>query len=135
MKAVVYKEKGVFALEERPMPRILDPRDAVVRVTLCSICSSDLHIKHGGVPRARPGVIVGHEMVGVVAETGEAVAGFRAGDRVTVNVETFCGECFYCKRGFVNNCVSGGWELGCRIDGGQAQYVLSLIHICCKTSP
>lgn len=123
MKAVVYKQKGVFDLEERPMPRILDPRDAIVRVTLCSICSSDLYIKHGSVPRAEPGVVVGHEMVGVVIETGEAVVGFRAGDRVTVNVETFCGECFYCKRGFVNNCVCGGWELGCRIDGGQAEYV------------
>ncbi|HJJ60961.1 MAG TPA: alcohol dehydrogenase, partial [Methanocorpusculum sp.] len=100
-------------------------RDAVVRVTLASICSSDLHIKHGSVPRAVEGVTVGHEMVGIVEETGSAVTHVKPGDRVTVNVETFCGECFFCKRGYVNNCTdkNGGWALGCRIDGGQAEYV------------
>lgn len=125
MKAVVYREKGVFALEERPAPTLRGPRDAIVRVTLASICTSDLHIKHGSVPRAVPGVVVGHEMVGVVVEAGAAVRRFAPGDRVTVNVETFCGDCFYCKRGFVNNCEDpdGGWALGCRIDGGQAEYV------------
>lgn len=125
MKAVVYKEKGVFALEEREKPRVRERRDAVVRVTLASICTSDLHIKHGSVPRAVPGTVVGHEMVGVVEEVGEGVKKFRAGDRVAVNVETFCGECYYCQRGYVNNCVheDGGWALGCRIDGGQAEYV------------
>lgn len=125
MKAVVYKEKGVFSLEEREVPMIKDPGDAVVRVTLCSICSSDIHIKHGSVPRAAEGVIVGHEMVGEVVEAGPGVKKFRAGDRVSVNVETFCGECFFCRKGFVNNCADeqGGWALGCRIDGGQAEYV------------
>ena len=125
MKAVVYKEKGVFSLEEREVPVIKDPGDAVVRVTLCSICSSDIHIKHGSVPRAAEGVIVGHEMVGEVVEAGPGVKKFRAGDRVSVNVETFCGECFFCRKGFVNNCADeqGGWALGCRIDGGQAEYV------------
>ncbi len=125
MKAVVYQKKGVFALEERPVPTLRDPGDALVRVTLASICSSDLHIKHGSVPRARPGVIVGHELVGVVEKVGEAVRSFRTGDRVAVNVETFCGSCFFCQRGFVNNCTDaqGGWALGCRIDGGQAEYV------------
>ena len=125
MRAVVYREKGVFALEERPVPKIQDPTDAVVRVTLASICSSDLHIKGGFVPRAVPGTIVGHEFVGVVEAVGEQVASVQPGDRVAVNVETFCGCCFFCQRGFVNNCTdpSGGWALGCRIDGGQAEYV------------
>ncbi len=125
MKAVVYREKGKFALEERPIPVIKGEKDAVVRVTLSSICSSDLHIKHGSVPRAVPGTVVGHEMVGVVESVGADVRHFKPGDRVTVNVETFCGECFFCKRGFVNNCTdeNGGWALGCRIDGGQAEYV------------
>ena len=125
MKAVVYKEKGVFSLEERPRPSLRDPKDAIVKITLCSICSSDIHIKHGSVPRAVPGTIVGHEMVGEVVETGSAVTKCRPGDRVAVNVETFCGECFFCQRGFVNNCTDehGGWALGCRIDGGQAEYV------------
>ncbi|MCI6708826.1 MULTISPECIES: alcohol dehydrogenase [Eisenbergiella] len=125
MKAVIYKEKGVFSLEKRPRPSLRDPKDAIVRIALCSICSSDIHIKHGSVPRAVPGTIVGHEMVGEVVETGSAVTKYRPGDRVAVNVETFCGECFFCQRGFVNNCTDehGGWALGCRIDGGQAEYV------------
>ena len=91
MKAVIYKEKGVFSLEKRPRPSLRDPKDAIVRITLCSICSSDIHIKHGSVPRAVPGPIVGHEMVGEVGETGAAVTKYRPGDRVAVNVETFCG--------------------------------------------
>ena len=125
MKALTYIEQGKFALTEKPKPRIEDPRDAVVRVTLGSICTSDLHIKHGSVPRAVPGITVGHEMVGVVEAVGSAVNTVRPGDRVTVNVETFCGQCFFCKHGFVNNCTdpNGGWALGCRIDGGQAEYV------------
>lgn len=125
MKAVVYKGNGILALEERPVPRILDEKDAIVKVTLTTICSSDIHIKHGAVPKAVPGTILGHEFVGVVAETGSGVRKVKAGDRVSVNVETFCGECFFCKRGFVNNCQDpqGGWALGCRIDGGQAEYV------------
>ena len=125
MKAVVYRGTGDLALEERPVPQILLPGDAIVKVTLASICSSDIHIKHGAVPRAVPGTILGHEFVGIVRETGSGVKSVRPGDRVAVNVETFCGECFFCKRGFVNNCTDadGGWALGCRIDGGQAEYV------------
>ena len=125
MKALTYIEQGKFALTEKPKPRIEDPRDAVVRVTLGSICTSDLHIKHGSVPRAVPGITVGHEMVGIVEAVGSAVNTVRPGDRVTVNVETFCGQCFFCKHGFVNNCTdpNGGWALGCRIDGGRAEYV------------
>lgn len=125
MLAYTYIGKGRFELLEKPKPVLLDDRDAIVRVTLASICTSDLHIKHGSVPRAVPGITVGHEMVGVVEATGSAVTGVRPGDRVTVNVETFCGECFFCRHGWVNNCTdpNGGWALGCRIDGGQAEYV------------
>lgn len=125
MKAYTYIEKGHFALIDKPKPTLQESTDALVRVTLSSICTSDLHIKHGSVPRAVPGITVGHEMVGVIEELGADVKGLNVGDRVTVNVETFCGECFYCKQGFVNNCTSehGGWALGCRIDGGQTEYV------------
>ncbi len=125
MKALTYIENGRFALLEKPKPQILREEDAIVRVTLSSICTSDLHIKHGSVPRAVPGVTVGHEMVGVVEAVGPAVKTVRPGDRVTVNVETFCGACFFCQRGYVNNCTDpdGGWALGCRIDGGQAELV------------
>lgn len=125
MLAYTYIEKGRFALIEKPIPQLIDPRDALVRVTLGSICTSDLHIKHGSVPRAVPGITVGHEMVGIVEQVGSAVKTVKPGDRVTVNVETFCGECFFCRQGYVNNCTdaNGGWALGCRIDGGQAEYV------------
>ena len=123
MKAAVWQEKGRVVLEDRPVPTIQEPTDAIVRVTRSSICSSDLHIIHGTVPRARENVILGHEFTGEIIETGTGVKRFRVGDRVSVNVETFCGECYFCKRGYVNNCIHGGWELGCRIDGGQAEFV------------
>ncbi len=125
MLSYTYKQKGEFVLIEKKRPTLRSDTDAIVRVTLASICTSDLHIKHGSVPRAVPGITVGHEMVGIVEETGAAVTSVKAGDRVTVNVETFCGKCFFCQKGFVNNCTdqNGGWALGCRIDGGQAEYV------------
>ena len=125
MKAYTYIEKGRFELTDKSKPCLEDPKDAIVRVTLSSICTSDLHIKHGSVPRAVAGITVGHEMVGIVEEVGAEVKNVRKGDRVAVNVETFCGECFFCRKGYVNNCTdpSGGWALGCRIDGGQTEYV------------
>lgn len=123
MKAVVYEKKGTVRLVEKPVPTILEPRDAIVKVIRASICSSDLHIRNGGVPRAREGVVLGHEFAGEIVEIGSGVKNYSVGDRVAVNVESFCGECFFCRRGYVNNCVEGGWELGCRIDGGQAEYV------------
>ncbi|MBM6916358.1 alcohol dehydrogenase catalytic domain-containing protein [Gemmiger formicilis] len=125
MLAYTYVSPGKFELLDKPRPRLQSDRDAIVRVTLASICTSDLHIKHGSVPRAVPGITVGHEMVGIVEEVGPAVRRVRPGDRVTVNVETYCGECFFCQNGWVNNCTDpqGGWALGCRIDGGLAEYV------------
>ena len=125
MLTYTYISEGKFGFVEKPKPEIQHERDAIVKVTLASICSSDLHIKHGSVPRAVPGITVGHEMVGVVEEVGAEVTNVKPGDRVTVNVETFCGECFFCRNGYVNNCTdpNGGWALGCRIDGGQTEYV------------
>lgn len=125
MLAYTYIERGKFELTEKPKPELQGAQDAIVRVTLASICTSDLHIKHGSVPRAVPGITVGHEMVGIVEQVGDGVTAVKPGDRVTVNVETFCGECYFCRHGYVNNCMDehGGWALGCRIDGGQAAYV------------
>lgn len=125
MLAYTYVEKGKFELREKEKPMLRDEKDAIVKVTLSSICTSDLHIKHGSVPKAVPGITVGHEMVGIVEQTGSEVKKVKPGDRVTVNVETFCGKCFFCQNGYVNNCTDkdGGWALGCRIDGGQAEYV------------
>ena len=123
MKALVCRKNGSIELVDKDMPKLVNDRDAVVKVTLSSICTSDLHIIHGAVPRALPETVLGHEFVGEVVEAGSGVKNLKAGDRVAANCETFCGECFFCKRGFINNCEKGGWELGCRIDGCQAEYV------------
>ena len=125
MLTYTYVGAHQFQLLDKPLPTLRDPKDAIVRVTLSSICTSDLHIKHGSVPRAVPGITVGHEMVGIVEQVGTGVVSVKPGDRVVVNVETFCGECYFCRHGYVNNCTdpNGGWALGCRIDGGQAEYV------------
>ena len=121
MLAYTYVKPGTFALLEKPKPVLLHPKDAIVRVTLSSICTSDLHIKHSSVPKAVPGITVGHEMVGVVEACGSQVTTVHPGDRVAVNVETFCGSCFFCRHGFVNNCTDpNGQGL---IDGGQAPFV------------
>ena len=88
----IYIDKGRFELVNKPKPMILEPADTIVRVTMSSICTSDLHIKNDSVPRAVPGITVGHEMVGIVEELGSEVQGFCKGDRMTVTVETFCGE-------------------------------------------
>ena len=125
MKALVYDKnvEGSIKFCEREIPEIKNPKDAIVKVTLSTICTSDLHIKNGFVPKANNNVILGHEFVGEVVAVGEEVKKLSVGDRVSANCETFCGECYFCKRGFINNCLNGGWELGCRIDGCQAEYV------------
>ena len=125
MKALVYNTlyKNRIALTERNLPKIENSKDAIVRVTLSSICTSDLHIMHGFVPRANNDIVLGHEFVGEVVDIGSEVKYIKKGDRVSVNCITFCGECYFCKHGFINNCKIGGWELGCRIDGCQAEYV------------
>ena len=125
MKALVYDTNfdGNYKLIEREKPSIQDSKDAIVEVTMSSICTSDLHIIHGQVPRANNNIVLGHEYVGRVVEVGSNVKTLKVGDRVSANCETFCGECFFCKRGFINNCEKGGWEIGCRIDGCQAEFV------------
>ncbi len=122
MKALVHDGNGHIALEDRPRPSLQAATDAIVRVTRSTICTSDLHIMRGAVPRAMPHTVLGHEFVGVVEEAGADVTLLSPGDRVAVNCETFCGKCFFCSRGWVNNCEHGGWELGCRIDGCQAEF-------------
>lgn len=122
MKALICKN-GKIEIVEKPVPVIEKNTDAIIKVTLSSICTSDLHIIHGFVPLAKNGVVLGHEFAGEVVEMGNGVKDFKKGDRVSVNCETFCGVCDFCKKGFVNNCINGGWELGCKIDGCQAEYV------------
>ncbi|EXJ84783.1 alcohol dehydrogenase [Capronia epimyces CBS 606.96] len=123
MKALVYKGDGQCALEERPIPKIQDPTDAIVKVVYTTICGTDTHILHGDVPTCTPGRILGHEGVGIVHETGPGVAGFKKGDRVLINCITSCATCTYCRRGMYSHCVRGGWILGNTIDGTQAEYV------------
>ena len=125
MKALIYNKNSDKKIEliEIEKPKIIKDTDVILKVTLSSICTSDIHIKKGFVPRAVDKVVLGHEFVGVVDEIGSGVKNLKIGDRVAVNCETFCNECYFCKRGFVNNCINGGWELGCRINGAQAEYV------------
>ena len=125
MKALVYNTEfeNNYKLTEKDKPKIQNPNDAILKVTLSSICTSDLHIIHGQVPRANNGIILGHEYVGEIVEVGSGVKNLKVGDRVSANCETFCGECYYCKRGYINNCERGGWEIGCRIDGCQTEFV------------
>lgn len=123
MKALICHKEGTIELVEKELPELQNDRDAIVKVALSSICTSDLHIIRGAVPRAIPERVLGHEFVGEVVEVGSGIKNLQKGDRVAANCETFCGECFFCRRGYINNCENGGWELGCRIDGCQAEYV------------
>ena len=125
MKAAIWDGSAQVKLVHKDIPKLQAPHEAIVKVSMAAICTSDLHILHGSVPEASVGVTLGHELVGTIMETGSAVQDFVPGDRVSVNVETSCGHCFYCQRGLVNNCSDplGGWSLGRRIDGGQAEFV------------
>ncbi|HUK33878.1 MAG TPA: zinc-dependent alcohol dehydrogenase family protein [Vicinamibacterales bacterium] len=123
MHALVYGGPGKRAWEERPRPTIQHPADAIVRITTSTICGTDLHILKGDVPSVTAGRILGHEGVGVVEEVGAAVSSFAPGDRVLISCITSCGRCDYCKKGMYSHCRNGGWILGNRIDGTQAEYV------------
>jgi alcohol dehydrogenase len=123
MKALVYQGPGKKALEDRPMPDIADPTDAVVRITRTTICGTDLHILKGDVPTCAPGRILGHEGVGIVEKTGAGVTTFKKGDHVLISCISACGRCEYCRRGMYSHCTTGGWILGNAIDGTQAEFV------------
>jgi alcohol dehydrogenase len=124
MKALVYKGAGRKDWEEVPDPRIVDETDAIVRVDLTTICGTDLHILKGDLPDTAEGRILGHEAVGTVETVGSAVTSIRPGDRVLVSCVSACGRCRYCRDGSYGQCLGGGgWILGYRIDGTQAEYV------------
>lgn len=123
MHALVFNGPGRKTLEERPKPVIQLPGDAVVRVTRTTICGTDLHILKGDVATCRAGTILGHEGVGVVDAVGSGVATFKPGDRVLISCITACGRCDYCRKSMYSHCIDGGWILGHRIDGTQAEFV------------
>ena len=135
MKALIYTAKGKMALEDRPKPEIIAPTDAIVRVSKTTICGTDLHIIKGDVPTCAPGRILGHEGVGVIEEVGPAVTSFKKGDHVLISCISACGKCDYCRRQMYSHCTTGGWILGNKIDGTQAEFVrtphadFSLYHI------
>jgi alcohol dehydrogenase len=123
MKALVYHGPGQKQLEERPIPRIAEPTDVIVRIVKTTICGTDLHILKGDVASCAPGRILGHEGVGIVAEAGAGVTFFKTGDHVLISCISSCGKCEYCRRGMYSHCTTGGWILGNSIDGTQAEYV------------
>ena len=123
MRALVYNGPGQNRLEERPMPRIASPTDAIIKITKTTICGTDLHILKGAVASCAPGRILGHEGVGIVAEAGPGVTFFGRGDPVLISCISSCGKCEYCRRGMHSHCTTGGWILGNSIDGTQAEYV------------
>jgi alcohol dehydrogenase len=123
MKALVYRGAGKKALEDHPKPDISAPTDAIVKISKTTICGTDLHILKGDLPTCEPGRILGHEGVGVIEKIGAAVTAFRPGDRVLISCVTACGKCEYCRRAMFSHCTTGGWILGNRIDGTQAEYV------------
>lgn len=123
MKALVYHGPGRKTLDDRPIPKLMTPTDAIVRIVKTTICGTDLHILKGDVATCTPGRILGHEGVGVVEQVGAGVTTFQSGDRVLISCISACGRCEYCRRGMSSHCTSGGWILGNQIDGTQAEYV------------
>ena len=124
MRALVYHGPGRKAWEEVPMPGIMADTDAIVRVDAVTICGTDLHILKGDVPAVTDGRILGHEAVGTVESVGQGVKSVKAGDRVLVSCISVCGTCRFCREGHAGQCLGGGgWILGHKIDGTQAEYV------------
>jgi len=124
MKALVYHGPGKLALEDKPMPIIKTPTDAIVKITKTTICGSDLHIMKGDVPTVTDGRILGHEGVGIIEQAGGSVSSFNVGDHVLISCISSCGKCTNCKKGMYSHCENGGgWILGNTIDGTQAEYV------------
>ncbi len=124
MRALVYHGPGQKAWQEMPKPGIVDDTDAVVRVDAVTICGTDLHILKGDVPAVTDGRILGHEAVGTVDAVGSGVKSIKPGDRVLVSCITSCGRCRYCRERRYGQCLGGGgWILGHKIDGTQAEYV------------
>jgi alcohol dehydrogenase len=123
MKALVYGGPGNKALEDHAKPEIAAPTDAIVKIVKTTICGTDLHILKGDVPTCEPGRILGHEGVGVVEKVGSAVSMFKTGDRVLISCISACGKCVYCRKQMYSHCTTGGWILGNKIDGTQAEFV------------
>ncbi|OAL35631.1 hypothetical protein AYO20_05012 [Fonsecaea nubica] len=121
MKAVVFKGKLQVAVEERPIPKIQDPKDIIVKVRYTALCGSELHVFRGHQPSGT-GFIMGHEFTGEVVETGSEVKSVKKGDKIVTPFTASCGECFYCKGGFSSRCEKSQLFGSATLDGGQAEY-------------
>jgi len=129
MRAVVFHGTNDIRLERVPKPKPA-AGEALLRVTLTTICGTDLHIVRGEYPIAQ-GLVIGHEPVGVIEELGAGVTGYRVGDRVIAGAITPCGQCFACLGGHTSQCgrddgyhALGGWRFGNTINGSQAEYLI-----------
>src|SRR5581483_8559150 len=120
MKALVYLGPFQKAWVDKPVPVLVKPTDAIVKISKTTICGTDLHIMKGDVPTVTPGRTIGHEGVGIIEEAGSAVSNFKKGDHVLISCITSCGLCEYCRKGMYSHCTDGGWILGNLIDGTQA---------------
>lgn len=138
MKGLVFSELHKVELKEVDKPQLLEPGDAIIRVTLTTICGSDLHLIHGHMPTT-PGYVVGHEYVGVVEQVGSGVRNFKPGDRVTGPAAPYCGQCDNCRAGYIAHCQRGGvhgsgQEFG-GISGTQSEFIrvpfadVNLVHV------
>ena len=123
MKALIYQAPGKKVLEERSIPTIQNPTDAIVKITKTTICGTDLHILKGDVATCEPGRILGHEGIGIVDKIGSGVTELKPGDHVLISCISSCSKCDYCRKGMYSHCTTGGWILGNTIDGTQAEYV------------
>ncbi|CDL82310.1 zinc-dependent alcohol dehydrogenase family protein [Xenorhabdus szentirmaii] len=123
MKALVYHGTGKKRWEEKALPQLLESTDAIVRIVKTTICGTDLHILKGDVPTVEEGRILGHEGIGIVEAVGGAVRNVEVGDKVIISCITVCGSCNSCKRQLYSHCEDGGWILGHKIDGTQAEKV------------
>jgi 2-desacetyl-2-hydroxyethyl bacteriochlorophyllide A dehydrogenase len=127
MRALTFQGPGQVRIEERPMPRLLAPDDAVVHIDATGVCGSDLHIYHGRL-KIEPGFTIGHEYVGTVTAAGDSVTRVQVGDRVAGCFQTACGMCFHCMRGEYHRCIeSRSFGLGATmgsLPGTQAEYAL-----------
>ncbi|CAG8899831.1 unnamed protein product [Penicillium egyptiacum] len=122
MQAVVFKGPLQVGLEQRPVPEIINPTDAIVKIRYTALCGSELHVFRGHQPSGT-GFVMGHEFTGEVAAVGSQVQRFRVGDRIVSPFTTSCGECFYCKHGCSSRCSSCQLYGTAALDGGQADYV------------
>lgn len=127
MQALTFGGVETIVHQSVPDPSILEPTDAIVQITLSGICGSDLHVYHGRETGIDNGTVMGHEFVGTVVETGDAVKKFKKGSRVLSPFTTSCGACFYCRIGLTCRCEKGhlfGWvQSGHGLQGAQAEYV------------